>query len=160
VLEAPLGESGCLTMLRSRDLRRWEGPMILAWPRCFERMETPQLWTRSGRWFLSFGGVLNAEWVAAHRDLLPAAVRERRSHENYCYAMDHLEGPANETELQHLEVPLSHYIMKVLAVGPGKDLALFTVTEQERGSCLSLPYDVEYAPDGKLRLKPAVAPPE
>jgi beta-fructofuranosidase len=43
VLESPIEESGCLALLKSRDLRQWESAGIVAWPHSFERMETPQL---------------------------------------------------------------------------------------------------------------------
>jgi len=54
--------------------------ILSSWPHCFERMETPQLWPHEGRWYLSFGGVLNMPWVRRINPLFPTAVRGQRSH--------------------------------------------------------------------------------
>jgi beta-fructofuranosidase len=151
VLDVPRAQSGCLTLLRSRDLRHWEQPVMLAWPCCFERMETPQLWTRLGRWYLSFGGVLDAGWARAAQATLPSAVRGQSSHQNYCYAMNDLVHPASEDRLQHIAVPRGHYIMKVLPLSPGRDVAIFTQSNRT-DSGISPPYAVEYFGDGSLRI--------
>lgn len=158
VLGVPIEESGCLTLLRSRDLRHWEQPQIIAWPHCVERMETPQLWQHEGRWYLSFGGVLNKPWIEKNQDHLPAAIRGRTSHRNYCYATPDFRQPLNSDQMHYIDVPGANYIMKVLPDAHGQDVALFTVTEKERGSCLSLPYRVTYAADGGLQLAPASLP--
>jgi beta-fructofuranosidase len=152
VLDVPLAESGCLAIVRSRDLRHWERPAIVAWPRCFERMETPQLWARGGRWYLSFGGVLDPAWLKARSAALPAVVQ--RNYQNYCYRMTDLAGPANEDQLQHVAVPRGpghYYIMKVVSESPGRDVAIFTRSDQQ-DSCISPPYPVEYDGDGTLRV--------
>lgn len=151
ILDVPLAQSGCLTMLRSRDLRKWEAPTIIAWPGCFERMETPQLWPRQDRWYLSFGGVLNPAWIREHQSELPAPVQGKVSHLNYCYHLSQPTGPASEENLQHIEIPRSHYIMKVLSQTPEQDVAIFTVADKINSS-ISQPYAVEYASDGTLRL--------
>lgn len=153
VLEVPLGQSGCLAMLRSRDLRRWEAAGIVAWPGCFERMETPQLWHREGRWYLSFGGVLDKTWVAQNPSALPAAVRGQLSHENYCYTLPALNAVARNEDLHHVAIPRGHYIMKVLPDGDGKDVAIFTRTI-DTNSGLSLPYPVSYGSNGQLKVHP------
>lgn len=149
VLDVPLAESGCLAILRSRDLRHWERPAIVAWPRCFERMETPQLWARGERWYLSFGGVLDPAWLTAPPQPLPAAVQ--KNYQNYCYRMAKYAGPADEAHLQHLPVPRGHYIMKVQAESPGRDAAIFTQADKDN-SCISPPYAVEYQGDGSMKL--------
>lgn len=151
VLDVSLAESGCLTLLRSRDLRHWEQPVILAWPRCFERMETPQLWQHTGQWHLSFGGVLDAAWVKSHQAALPVAVQGQPSHVNYCYAMGKTIAPVSEEKLQHIAVSRSHYIMKVLSLTPDHDVAIFTVADRTNSS-ISPPYPVTYAADGTLKL--------
>jgi beta-fructofuranosidase len=158
VLQTPIEESGCLTLLRSRDLRQWEAAGIMAWPHCFERMETPQLWAHDGRWYLSFGGVLNMPWVEAHQDQLPAAVRGQRSHQNYVYALADFHQPAGEENLHRIAVGGGSYIMKVLSPSPDPDVAIFTSTDV-RGTCLSRPSRVTYLPDGSLQLVP-LSPPE
>lgn len=150
VLGVPLAESGCLTLLRSRDLWQWQWQEagILAWPRCFERMETPQLWRHEDRWLLSFGGVLDKTWSTAHADTLPAAVRGKASHLNYCYSLPSLHEPAREENLRYVELPRGAYIMKVLKNSSGDDVALFTQRSPDReDSGISLPHPVTYGPD-------------
>ena len=149
VLDVPLAQSGCLTMLRSRDLRHWEEPEIVAWPRCFERMETPQLWKRLEMWHLSFGGVLDGEWVKQNSGALPDAVKNQKSHQNYCYSLDRFAGPADSERLQHIKAPRGHYIMKVLPLTPEQDLAIFTASDKSN-SWISPPYPVRYGEKGLL----------
>lgn len=152
VLDVPVAESGCLTLVRSRDLLLWERPEILAWPRCFERMETPQLWTRKGRWYLSFGGVFDAEWIKSLAPgSLPAAVEGRKNHQNYLYRLDQARGPADEARLAHVPVPPGHYIMKVLPESAEKDVAIFTHMDQF-DSGISIPYPVIYDAEGGFHL--------
>lgn len=151
VLDVPLARSGCLAVLKSRDLRRWENPSILAWPGCFERMETPQLWQRNGRWHLSFGGVLDKAWAEANPALLPEAARNRPSHQNYAYALPDPKGPAGEATLRHIAVPPGHYIMKVLNVTETEDVAIFTRTVGNH-SGISRPYPVTYDSDHAIRI--------
>lgn len=155
VLDVPIEESGCLTLLRSRDLRQWESAGIMAWPRCFERMETPQLWPHNGVWHLSFGGVLNMPWLEKAAPPLPAPVRGQRSHQNYSYALgkDFLQ-PGRDENLHFIPVPKGHYIMKVITLPTGSDAALFTVKTPDRGSCLSAPLPVRYQPNGSIAVGP------
>jgi Glycosyl hydrolases family 32 N-terminal domain len=136
VLGAPIEQSGCVALVRSRDLRAWESAGIVAWPHCFERMETPQFWQREGRWYLSFGGVLNKPWVEKNQDHLPAPARGKTSHRNYCYAMSDFRQPIRSEQMHYVDIPSANYIMKVLTDADGRDLAFFTKTEA-RGSCLS-----------------------
>lgn len=157
VLDVPLEESGCLAVVRSRDLRHWEASGILAWPRCFERMETPQLWSHDGRWYLSFGGVLDMPWMEKHQANLPPTVRGKRSHQNYCYALAGFDMPAHAEDLHHVAVPGGNYIMKVLPSPGGDDVAFFTATDA-RGTCLSPPSRVRYLADGSLQLEPLPEP--
>jgi beta-fructofuranosidase len=158
VLGVPLEESGCLAMVRSQDLQHWEAAGIIAWPRCFERMETPQLWQHEGRWHVSFGGVLNEPWVKDHPEKLLAAVRGQRTHRNYCYALPGFQGPARDEDLHLIALTGSNYIMKVLPRSGDTDVAFFTVTDKERGSSLSLPYSVRYLPDGGVQVDPMTPP--
>ncbi len=151
VLDVPLAQSGCLAVLKSRDLRHWQQPTMIAWPRCFERMETPQLWTRQGRWYLSFGGVLDNKWAKEHASLLPEAVRDQPSHRNYCYSMDTPDGPADDALLQHVAAPRGHYIMKVLPVTADQDVAIFTVADRDNSS-ISPPYPVTYRADHSMQI--------
>ncbi len=151
VLGVPVETSGCLTLVRSRDLRSWEQAGIVAWPGVFERMETPQLWRRQGRWYLSFGGVLDAAWIKNHAADLPAAVQGQRSHGNYCYVLRDFRTPAADEELHFVKAPKGAYIMKVEAISPTEDVALFTITES-RGTCLSRPFRVRYGDHGILEI--------
>lgn len=153
ILDVPLPQSGCVAMVRSRDLRQWEAAGILAWPRCFERLETPQLWEHGARWYLSFGGVLDVPWTTQNPAALPGAVRGKRSHQNYCYALPAMLGPGRSEDLHHLAVPSGHYIMKVLLAPSPGDTALFTATGPS-GTGISQPYRVVYLADGALQLDP------
>lgn len=146
ILDVPIAESGCLTLMRSRDLRSWESAGILAWPRCFERMETPQLWVRDGRWILSFGGVINSPWAAENPDRFPDVVRGRRSHLNYFYRFDHFPDGEGEGILHALETP--GYILKTIRLEDGSDVAFFTASDS-----LSIPYRVLYEEDGGIRFE-------
>lgn len=152
VLDVPLEESGCLPRMRSRNLRDWEPAGIMAWPRAFERMETPQLWLREGHWYVSFGGVLNMPWAQRNLPRLPAAVAGKPSHRNYYYVWGDFRQPAHSEQMHFIDVPTGNYIMKVQAVSGRNDLALFTSTDA-RGTCLSLPYRVSYLPDGSLQVR-------
>jgi len=152
ILDVPIEESGCLTMLRSRDLRHWEPAGIVAWPRCFERMETPQIWPREGRWYCSFGGVLTEPWAAKNQASFPDAVRGKRSHQNYCFVLSDIQQSARADDLHHIAAAAGNYIMKVLKQPNGSDVALFTSTDA-RGTCLSQPYSVRYLANGELQLE-------
>ncbi len=154
VLNVPLEESGCLTLMRARDLHHWEPAGIMAWPRCFERMETPQLWRHEGRWHLSFGGVLNEPWAAQHPEAMPALMRGLHTHQNYVFTLADFLQPAGVAELHHIVGPKGGYIMKVLPMADGLDAALFTINDAKRGTSLSLPSRVHYQPDGGLELLP------
>lgn len=152
ILDVPMEESGCLTLLRSRDLRTWESAGIVAWPRYFERMETPQLWRREGRWYLTFGGVLNTAWLKERQPRMPAPVQGKPTHQNYCYTVADFRREITDDDLSYLAVPKGCYIMKVESLAPGQDVALFTIKE-ERGSCLSRPYPVRYPAAGGVELE-------
>lgn len=154
VLDQPIAESGCLAMVRSRDLRHWEESGIIAWPRCFERMETPQLWQRGQHWYLAFGGCLEAGWIKEHANALPAAIRGRRSHENYYYLLPKLGAAAQEENLHPIETPRGCYIMKVLTRQPGdaEDVAIFTQTVNGESGMSAL-HRVSYAANGEMRVE-------
>lgn len=152
ILDVPIAESGCLTILKSRDLIHWNQPAILAWPGCFERMETPQRWDRGDRIYLSFGGVLNKDLVAQRSSTFPAAVRGRPSHANFVYLLGEGTGVAGDDDLHFVEVPKGHYIMKILESGDGSgDVALFTQTAG-KNSGISPPYQVRYDERSAIRI--------
>lgn len=57
---------------------REAGP-VLAFPQSSERLETPQLWTRNGRWYLHFGAAPDQPEIAATwRAAVPAKIKDRR----------------------------------------------------------------------------------
>ncbi|OYW77727.1 MAG: hypothetical protein B7Z37_02895 [Verrucomicrobia bacterium 12-59-8] len=153
VLDVPLAQSGCLAVVRSRDLCRWEEAGILAWPQCFERMETPQMWQHDRLWYLSFGGGLDKGWLETNAKRPPAAVSGRQSHENYCYTLPALNAVALDEELHHVVIPRGHYIMKVLPVADGQEVAIFTRTVGT-DSGISLPYSVSYDAKHILQVSP------
>jgi predicted neuraminidase len=156
MLGVPLGESGCLTTLRSRDLQHWEDPQIVAWPRCFERMETPQEWSHGAHTYLSFGGVLNKDWLATNSAKLPATVQGQSTHKNYYFVLNSAVEKATDLDrLFVVKYPAKphHYIMKVEHQSSTQDVALFTVNSPDRGSHMSFPYSVDYAADGQFTLQ-------
>lgn len=166
ILDVPVEESGCLTLMRSRDLRNWEPSGILAWPRCFERMETPQLLQRpDGSWNLIFGGVVNLPWAEREQNRvnLPEAVRGKGSHKNYIYYLpDGFLSPAKDESLHPIETPSGdhYYILKILPdskTSTGR-LAFFTVTEPGRGSVLSEPFRAHFTPEGGLAVEKLAVP--
>ncbi|MAS96899.1 MAG: hypothetical protein CMO55_27225 [Verrucomicrobiales bacterium] len=160
ILDVPIEESGCLTLMRSQDLKNWESAGIMAWPRCFERMETPQLLHRpDGNWSLIFGGVVNSDWAKQkeNQHAFPDAVRGKGSHKNYVYHFPtEFLVPAKDEHLHHIATPPGHYyIMKVISLKdtPDRsDLAFFTATEPDRGSVLSEPFRVKHLPEGGIEL--------
>jgi hypothetical protein len=113
--------------------------------------KTPQLWQREGRWFLSFGGVLDQVWVEKNNERLPAAVRGQRSHENYYYTLPALNAVARDEDLDHVAIPRGHYIMKVLRDAKGEDVAIFTRTIGT-DSGISLPCPVSYDAGHRLQV--------
>lgn len=151
IVGEPLASSGCLTLLKSNNLLDWESAGILAWPGCFERMETPQLWKAHDRWYLYFGGVINAAVKTNADSTLPAAVKGRKSHQNYVYASAGMTDARADDDLHFIETPPGHFIMKVLPQTGGQDLAIYTVRDSQNSS-ISKPYPVTYLPDGWIRL--------
>ena len=149
VAGVPIHESGCLTTMRSRDLVTWEPHAVLAWPRWFERLETPQLWPHGGSWYLYFGGAHDAPMPEEYRNTLPAGIGSRG---NYVFRSDRLEGPFEPVGQWRLELPRGEwgYIAKVLTGPDGRDVMLLTGSDQ----ALSRPYPVTYLPDGSVRLCP------
>lgn len=149
----PEGESGCLTMMRSRDLKQWEAHSILSWPHCFTRMETPQLWTRGGRWYLYTGGVNVGDFPARHRELFSDQVRKDSPFWgnqyvcNFYMTSDRFDGPFADDTIQAFGLPDGQfgYIAKVMPDGEGQDVMLITI-----GATLSQPYPVAYDEEGKL----------
>jgi beta-fructofuranosidase len=141
------GRRGCLVAMRSRDLLAWEPWRVLAYPRWFERMETPQLFHREGGWYLYFG---------AHGDLQSEAMRAEAPAEavecaNFVFRADSIEGPFEPRGKWWLALPEGgwFYIAKVLRAPDGSDALLATLDQR-----LSPPYAVRYAADGSLTLLP------
>jgi len=146
VLDAPLAQRGCIATLRSRDLLTWEPSGIIAYPEWFERMETPQLWQRNGRWYLYFGGAHDSGVPEAFTAVTGVTGQVVRG--DYVFTAERFEGPYLPTGKWRLEVPTGgrySYIVKVLPGPDGQD-ALLTAQEGK----LSPPYRVTYAADGSL----------
>lgn len=152
IVGAPLNTSGCLATMRSRDLISWEPSGVLAYPRWFERLETPQVWEHDGRWYLYFG--------AAHDHELPEGVPAefvsgRRL--NCLFIADAFEGPYRPAPRWRLDLPdgRGSYIHKVLEGPDGTDVLLTTTDGR-----ISRAYPVTYGADGSLTLgMPAVPAP-
>ena len=149
----PAAESGCLPMLRSKDLKTWEEYSMLAWPRCFDRLETPQLWTRQGRWYLYAGGVNVGEFSPRHQDLFSDQVRTdsplwgNQHVHNFYFTADRFDGPFVDESIRAFGLPdgNSGYIAKVIPDAKGNDVMLVTI-----GGTLSRPYPVTYDKKGVL----------
>ena len=158
VVDAPIGLRGCIASMRSRDLKTWEPVGILSWPQWFERMETPQLWQRDGRWYLYFGGAHDAglppeKFVKEAEALTSRKVPARQPFRgNYVFMSDRFEGPYVPSSKCWLD--MRGYIIKVIPGPDGKDVLIIT---QDRK--ISRPYPVTYAPGGSLVIgKPLGTP--
>lgn len=158
VLGVPTSASGCLATVRSRDLLAWEPGPVLAYPQSIERLETPQLWTRNGHWYLYFGAAHDQPEIAATwRAEVPAEIKDRRR-VNCLYTAATFAGPYAPAPgtwwLDRLPDGRGGYIHKVLPGSDGTDV-LITTTDAR----LSHPYPVSYGPDGALSLSlPRAAP--
>lgn len=144
-VDAPVPEAGCVTLMRSRDMMNWESAAVMAYPKWFERLETPQMWEHGGRWYLYFGG--------AHDEGIPEIYTEMTgitrmpARVNAVFIGETLEGPYRPVGDWKLDIPGAPwwYIAKVLP-GPGGREAMI-VTAQGR---ISWPYAVSYAEDGSV----------
>lgn len=146
---APLNQSGCLTTMRSRDLKTWEPHAVLAYPQWWERLETPQLWRRGDRWYLYFGGAHDHELPEKFTADVPPEVRAMTRRGNFVFTSDRMDGPYEPRGTWWLKLPDGQwgYIAKVLPDPEGRDVLLIAI-----GSKLSAPYPVTYDPDGSVRL--------
>lgn len=146
---APISESGCLTMMRSRDLVAWEPHSVMAWPRLWERLETPQVWPHDERWYVVFGGAHDHGLPEGYLAQVPPEVQALKTRGNYVYAADKLAGPYGPVGRWWLLLPdgLWHYIPKVIEGPDGREV-LLTMS----GYKLSKPYPVSYAEDGSVEL--------
>jgi beta-fructofuranosidase len=157
IVGAPLNTSGCLTTLRSRDLLTWEPDRVLAYPQWFERLETPQLWQRNGRWYAYFGGAHDHEIPEAWQAVAPQPGLQEARRVNCVLIGDAFEGPYRPVGNWCPALPDGKwgYIHKVLPGPDGRDVLLSSV---DLG--ISRPYPVTYAEDGSLVLhKPLVPSP-
>lgn len=143
----PLSQSGCIATMRSRDLKTWEAHSILAYPGWFERLETPQIWQRGGRWYLYVGGAHDHGLPEAYLASVPETVHRNRTRLNIVLTSDSFEGPFEPTGTWWLDLPdgRGFYIAKVFKGPDGSDVLMATVDCK-----LSRPYPVTYAADGSL----------
>ena len=154
---APLEQSGCLATMRSRDLLTWEPGPVLLYPEWYERLETPQLWTRDGRWYLYFGGAHDHEIPAKYRAEVPEEVQGLGRRVNCVFISEAFEGPYRPVGQWWIKLPDGRggYIHKVFPGPDGSDVLITTT-----GTQLSRPYSVTYGSDGQLVLGlPAVPSP-
>lgn len=149
--DAPEDRSGCLATLRSRDLQTWEPGPVLAYPGWFDRLETPQLWTRGGRWYLAFGGANDHGIPDSYLAAVPAELRERGFRLNAVFTADAPNGPFEPRGKWWIDLPDGRggYIHKVLTGPDGRDVLLTTTSQM-----LSRPYPVRYPADGSIALDP------
>ncbi|MCX6992447.1 MAG: hypothetical protein NT011_04805 [Kiritimatiellaeota bacterium] len=157
VVGVPISESGCLTTMRSRDMKTWEPAGALTCPGWFERLETPQVWQHGGRWYLYFGGAHDHGLSERYCKEMPEEVVKLQSRVNCVFTADRFEGPYRPTGKWWFTLPDGKrgYIAKVLPDPDGREMLFMAVDAK-----LSRPYPVNYAADGSLVLgKPAVATP-
>lgn len=128
------GTRGCQLMLRSRDLTDWEAHAIVAYPGCYERLETSQLWERGGRWYLYFGGV-----------------GEGNQFHNLIYTADCFDGPYEAAPWSNISLPDGgyFYIAKVLQDEQGRDWLL----PNRAIESLLKPVNIRYGKDGSIMLE-------
>jgi len=152
---APLEESGCLATMRSRDLLTWEPGPVLLYPRWFERLETPQLWMRGGRWYLYFGGAHDHDLPPRYLAEVPEEVAKLGRRVNCVFIADTFEGPYEPVGKWWINLPDGRggYIHKVFPDPDGNDVLITTT-----GTQLSRPYPVAYGADGQLVLGMPEAP--
>jgi len=142
VVGDPVATNGCLATLLSLDLKTWQPGPVLAYPQWFDRLETPQLWTHGGRWYLYFGGALDH----GIPNNLPQPIKDRGIRGNYVFTSDRWDGPYEPRGEWHMKI--LGYIAKVLPGPSGKDVLLITVRQQ-----LSRPYLVVYPGAGGLGIE-------
>lgn len=150
VLDAPIASAGCIGVLRSRDMRRWEAAGIFAYPEWCERMETPALWQHAGRWYLYFGAAHDQpELPEKWRREVPVELKKKRR-VNCIFTAGQFAGPYQPTctwWLDRMPDGRSGYIHKVVHDPRGGEV-LFTSTDLK----ISPPYPVQYAADGSVQL--------
>lgn len=128
------GTRGCQMMLRSRNLLDWEAHAIVAYPGCYERLETSQLWEHGGRWYLYFGGV-----------------GEGNQFHNLIYIADRFDGPYEAAPWSNIQLPDGgyFYIAKVLQDEQGRDWLL----PNRAIESLLKPVGICYGTDGAIKLE-------
>ena len=131
---AAKGERGAQVLVRSKDLKHWEGWKVIAWPRLFERMETAQLWEHAGRWYLYFGAVIEND----HETRQP----------NLIYIASRFEGPYEAQSWSEIKLPGvdNWYIGKRVVTRDGHDVFL----AGQNYCSLSRPVQMHYADDGRV----------
>jgi sucrose-6-phosphate hydrolase SacC (GH32 family) len=129
IVGVPKETSGAQVLMRSRDLLHWETHNVICYPRRFERIETSQMWTKNGRWYLHFGGAGG-----------PGG--------SHVYVADRFDGPYEEKPWSRIELPRvgSFYLGKRVVAPDGGDV--FLAGQGYAG--LSLPQRMTYLPDGKI----------
>lgn len=149
IVGADIRVRGCLTSMRSRDLKTWEPHAVLSWPQWWERMETPQLWQREGRWYLYFGGAHDHGLPEKFLTETPAIAREHETRGNFVFTAGDMDGPFEPAGDWCLRVPGDRfgYIAKVIPGFDGGDVLFLSI-----GKKLSRPYPLSYAADGSLRV--------
>jgi len=149
---APAATSGCLGTWRSHDLKTWEPGPVLLYPEMIDRLETPQLWTHGGRWYLYFGAAHDqAEIAPKWQADVPAEIRTHRR-VNCLYMADRWDGEyrpiPGQWWLDRLPNGQGSYIHKVLAGPDGRDVLITTSNMK-----VSPPFEVVYGEDGGITLR-------
>jgi len=149
VVGDPENTSGCLTTMRSRDMLEWEPHAVIAYPGLFDRLETPQLWSHRGRWYLYFGGAQDHGLPADFKARVPKQVQGFTRRGNFVFVSDRFAGPFEPKGRWWLSLPdgKGGYIAKVLPGPDGRDVLLIT-----QGLKLSRPYPVTYEAEGSIAL--------
>jgi beta-fructofuranosidase len=133
VVGASEGKRGCQLMLKSKDLIQWESHGIAAYPECFERMETAQIWEHNGRWYMLFGGVPDMG--------------------TYIYTASTFCGPYEPQEWSKLELPagIEYYLGKVEKDTNGNSVFLANDCLFEEKRLLGT-YELSYFSNGKVSI--------
>lgn len=154
VLNIGKGFPGCILLLRSRDLLNWESVKIVAHTGEFLRMETPQVWTRNGIWYLYFGGVRLRSSVDPSL-IDPKIVFNNGEQEivsNYIFTSSDIDGDYSEQNWSNISLPdgKPFYICKFMNDTVGNDVMLTTYWGVWK---LSKPYGVTYDNDGTVVIR-------
>ncbi len=118
-----VGRRGCIAVMRSQDLINYEPYSIAMLSDDNDRLETPQVWHQSGKWFMYYGGVYVQQ---------EGNVTKQLGSKNKLVISNSMTEDYNESDSLIMELPdnKQFYIGKVLEIS--EKGALFLVNHNTR----------------------------